>query len=183
MKKNRIASLLSLFAMVGAGIVLVACPGGVLATAVRVCGAVLLGTGLIGTAGQLLKKDKSTRSLPGLILSIAETISGIIVTASPAFIISLFPIITGVMIGLTGIANLFMALDMQRFRVRGWKPAAILSAASIALGVLVFANPFSTMAVIARIAGIILLYNGISGTAIYLADARNKETPIIAEAI
>ena len=72
---------------------------------------------------------------------------------------------------------------MQRFRVRGWKPAAILSAVSIVLGVLVFANPFSTITVLARIAGIILMYNGISGAVIYLADARNKETPIIVEAV
>ena len=165
MKKSKINTIVSMFVMIAVGAFLLIRPGDTLTTAVRIFGIALLVIGAVGVASQLLKKDD--RSVIGLIISAAEAIAGVII-ASPAFVVSLFPIVVGVIVALYGLSDLITALNMKKEDIGAWKLALILSTITIILGVILFMNPFQTMTTLVRIIGVVLVYKGITGLFIWL---------------
>ena len=165
MRKSKINTIVSMLVMIAVGAFLLIRPGDTLTTAVRIFGIALLVIGAVGIASQLLKKDE--RNVIGLIISAAEAIAGVII-ASPAFVVSLFPIVVGVIVALYGLSDLITALNMKKEDIGAWKLALILSTITIILGVILFMNPFQTMTTLVRIIGVVLVYKGITGLFIWL---------------
>lgn len=166
MKRSKMNAIVSMIIMIAVGVFLLIRPGDTLTTAVRIIGIALLVLGAVGIASQLVKKDD--RSVISLIISAVEAVIGIIIIASPAFVVSLFPIIVGVIIALYGLSDLLAALNMKKADNGGWKLALILSVITIILGIVLFANPFKTMSTLVRIIGVVLVYKGVTGLIIRL---------------
>ena len=112
MKKTKINMIVSMLIMIAVGIFLLIRPGDTLTTAVRIFGIALLVLGAVGVVSQLLQKDD--RSVISLIISAVEAVVGIIIIASPAFVVSLFPIVVGVIVALYGLSDLITALNMKK---------------------------------------------------------------------
>ena len=166
MKKTKINMIVSMLIMIAVGIFLLIRPGDTLTTAVRIFGIALLVLGAVGVVSQLLQKDD--RSVISLIISAVEAVVGIIIIASPAFVVSLFPIVVGVIVALYGLSDLITALNMKKADIGSWKLALILAVITIILGVILFANPFKTMSTLVRIIGVVLVYKGVTGLFIRL---------------
>lgn len=152
--------------MLVVGIIFLVYPGGTLITATRILGIALLLMGAVGIVLPLLRKEDM--STPDVIVSAVEAIAGIIVLASPHFVISLYPVIVGIIIALYGLSDVMTALHMKQVDIGSWKTALILAVITVVLGVVVLVNPFKTMSVLVRIVGIVLIYKGITGLFIQL---------------
>lgn len=152
--------------MLVVGIIFLIYPGGTLITATRILGIALLLMGAVGIVLPLLRKEDM--STPDVIVSAVEAIAGIIVLASPSFVISLYPVIVGIIIALYGLSDVMTALHMKQVDIGSWKTALILAVITVVLGVVVLVNPFKTMSVLVRIVGIVLIYKGITGLFIQL---------------
>lgn len=166
MKKSKINAIVSTIIIIAVGVFLLIRPGETLTTAVRLFGIALLVLGAMGVVSQLIKRDD--RSVISLIISVVEAVIGIIIIASPAFVVSLFPIIVGIIIALYGLSDLLAALNMKKADIGSWKIALILSVITIILGIVLFVNPFKTMSTLVRIIGVVLVYKGITGLFIRL---------------
>ncbi len=165
MTKSKISSILAMVFIICIGIFLILSPLGTLAGAIRVIGIMLIVIGVLGAVSYIWFGGMS---VPLLIASIASVIIGIIFTARPYNIVTLLPIFAGVTIALNGVFNLIGAFELKKQGVRRWSSAAVMSGLAILLGILIFANPFSTMATLVRVIGIIVIYNGITGLMIAL---------------
>ena len=168
MKNSKLGKILSLVVIALVGLFLVIYPSDTLNIVVGVFGGALLLIGLIGIVSYFLPKNKNSRSVIDLVVSIVEAIVGLIVVSNIGFVISLFPIFAGVIIAAQGVLYLISALRMKSDNNNSWKLGLVLSLVMIAFGILIFANPFATQATLVRLAGIALIYNAVSGLIICL---------------
>ena len=160
---KKAGNLLGVIVMIIAGIIMIISPGDTLTTAAKILGIALIVYGIIAAAAFFLQKDKEQRSVVKLIYGIVAAVVGIIVLASPQFLIDIFPIVVGVIIAVSGAANLVRTLRVKKNGGSGWQILLVLSLVTIALGILIFANPFGSMSTLIRVIGVILVYNGVVG--------------------
>ena len=158
MKKS--GSVVGALVMVIAGVLLFVYPASSLTAGVRLLGFAILLYGAIGLVTGLTQK-KESRSMPSLIYFALFTIAGIILIANPGFIISIFPIIAGVMIAVSGAESLMRALKLKKRGHERGLLMVILAVITIAFGILIFANPFATQALLVRVFACGLIYNGV----------------------
>lgn len=160
--KKKLAPLLRALILVIVGVILVLYSGDALTTILRIIGIGLLLVGVIGVAGYFLGKDKNIRSFWRMLVAAVETIIGIVILASPKFVLSLYPIVVGVLIILNGLSNLLSAHGMKQREDRSWKVMLILALITIILGIIVICNPFATVSALTSVIGAILVYDGIT---------------------
>ncbi|MBQ9234425.1 MAG: DUF308 domain-containing protein, partial [Lachnospiraceae bacterium] len=118
-------------------------------------------------------KDKNAYVMFQLIGAIIGIVAGIIVLTNRGLVISIFPVLTGVGIAIYGAFGIAQAMTFRRFYTTGWQVPILFSFITVGVGVLIAANPFSTMNTIVRIVGIVLVYNGVVG--IYMQLNRRKK--------
>lgn len=168
MKKTKLYPIVSMLILIVLGIVLIVHPGETLDLAVRLIGAALLLIGAFTVVGQILKKED--RDYLTLCLGAVEAVAGIIVLASPRFVVSLFPVIVGIIVALYGVSDLVAAIRLRRSGANDvW--ALVLAGVTVLLGVILIFAPFKTMTVLVRVIGFILVYKGVTGLLIRLKAA------------
>lgn len=163
MKKLQIsqsgASLITLLL----GCVLLLMPGAALTTVVRIIGVFLL----LAAAAKLIGAFRDRRSViasrflfgNGLLSGLA----GLFLLLKPAAAVSVFPMIAGIIVLLSGLINLSNALECRRMYVNESAAVLIMPIITIVLGAVLLFNPFSAAATLVRVIGCILIYNGITG--------------------
>ncbi|MBR4208981.1 MAG: DUF308 domain-containing protein [Lachnospiraceae bacterium] len=106
------------------------------------------------------EEDKSLiRFGGGIILAVL----GLIVLISPRFLLSFIPTITGILIIAYGILQLFRAQSFKKEEETRWKWMFGISIVTIIGGVIILANPFSTVNYLLMAVGGALVYNGVVG--------------------
>ena len=146
------------------GIVLMVYPNASLTLVCRAVGAIVLITGL-GFVGSYLRVGK-TRWFGKIELvfgSIFAILGGFIVLY-PLGVISIVPIVFGVLLIYHGIANMRQAFELHQYKDRGWWFPVLIAASTIVLGVVIMRNPFGTIEMLMRIIGACLLYDGLMNT-------------------
>ena len=159
--KSKTGSFLSLAIMLVVGVIFLAHPGDTLITAARIIGVALIVIGAIGIASQVLRKDN--KSLVAIVVYAVEVVAGIIIMSSPAFVISLFPIIIGLIVVIYGVSDILASLQMKKRGMDSWKIGIIFAVISVILGILILCHPFGIAANIVRVIGIVLVYKAITG--------------------
>lgn len=95
-----------------------------------------------------------------------QAISGIIICFIFIFgytlLTAVLPVLIGFIIIMLSISKIKLALYQKRSGARKWHLGLVLNTVSSLLGIALFFNPFVTMLSVLRLAGIILLINGIS---------------------
>ena len=147
--------------MIVIGLVLVLWPGHVMTTAMTVLGIALLAGGAISIASWYRGRTRGASYLT-LAEGILMAIAGIVVLASPKFLISIFPVFVGIVILINGVINLAQALDQKKSGYARWPVSLALAILTVVLGLLIVFNPFSTMEVLVMAIGIVIIYNGAS---------------------
>ena len=162
MKKAKSASVLVSLVILALGVILVIKPGSTLNFICRIVGIAFLLAAAVGAVFALGAGAGDRRSRTLFILGAAiAAIAGIILLANPRFVISLLPIAVGLGVIANGAVNLSQAISISRSGRHGGIHI-VLAVATIVLGILIFANPFSTIELLVRIMGIILIYDGVS---------------------
>ena len=171
--KSKFTNILKLIIIVALGLVLIFYPGQTLDTAVKALGIVIIVAGAVALISSLTQKDKNAYVMFQLIGAIIGIVAGIIVLTNRGLVISIFPVLTGVGIAIYGAFGIAQAMTFRRFYTTGWQVPILFSFITVGVGVLIAANPFSTMNTIVRIVGIVLVYNGVVG--IYMQLNRRKK--------
>ena len=171
--KSKFTNILKLIIIVALGLVLIFYPGQTLDTAVKALGIVIIVAGAVAFISSLTQKDKNAYVMFQLIGAIIGIVAGIIVLTNRGLVISIFPVLTGVGIAIYGAFGIAQAMTFRRFYTTGWQVPILFSFITVGVGVLIAANPFSTMNTIVRIVGIVLVYNGVVG--IYMQLNRRKK--------
>lgn len=161
MKTGKISIIISSTIIAIVGAVLFIWPSWTLSTLCLIVGTAFIVAAITGAVFSFLEKDSMPFRILYTIGAIICFILGLIFINSQSFIISLIPIIVGVGLLVNGVLNLIQAVSIRR---NGGKGALhlILAILTIGFGVLIFANPFSTMEIFIKAIGIMLIYDGIS---------------------
>jgi len=157
--KNKIIPIIEMLVLIVAGIVLICNPGGSLTTAVTIIGIALAVYGVVAIIRYLADKEKSG---PDLVAGIIAVVAGIFVLCAPKVVVSIFPVIIGILVavaGLKGIASAFAA----RKRSGGWLLSCVLSLITLIIGIVILLNPFGTVETVVVVLGVVLIYIGITG--------------------
>ena len=139
--------------------------GSVLAVAMIVIGAVYLGSFFLN----FLTNGFS------VFLGIMILAVGIWFLLQPAVIVSLIPIVIGVLLLFHGIRALKEILEARKFGFRAWGAGLILAIVSIVCGLICVFDAFGVMEKAVILVGIILIFNGVSNLWITLSASHAEK--------
>ena len=159
MLRSKLSAVISAIVMLAAGVLLFLYPGKSLIIAARILGGAVLLYGLVGAVGYLLASPDD-RSYVKLILYLLIGIVGAAILISPGFIIDIFPILTGILIVISGLDTIVTGFSLKRAG-GSMTLLLVLGLVTLALGALIIANPFKVQATLVRIIGAVLVYSGV----------------------
>jgi uncharacterized membrane protein HdeD (DUF308 family) len=145
-------------ALILIGIMFLISPVSSMVTIARAIGIIMIAAGVMDIVISIRSTGRplSILTLGSLVLALL----GMWVFQHPSFILSSINLVCGVIIIASAVTSLGQAAQMRR---SGWDGSLsmVLSVAGIILGVLIVLNPFSTAKMLARIIGIVAIYQGI----------------------
>lgn len=101
----------------------------------------------------------SSGDLVGGIIGVA---AGSLLLSHPEFIISIIPLIIGIVITVIGINKVKETMDIKNSGYANWGTLIVPALLVLGLGVFIVFNPFDTVTLTVRIIGATLVFNGIS---------------------
>ena len=141
------------------GVVLIAWPGETINIVCKVLAAGLIILGIVEIFSYITNKGgyMFTGAL-GLIVLIV----GVWIFLKPGSIVSLIPIVIGVILAVHGVQDVKMALESKNGGYDRWWIMLIIAIISIAFGVLCIVNAFGMVKLAMQFVGAALIYDGIS---------------------
>ena len=146
------------------GIVLVAYPNTSLTLVCRAVGVIVLITGLGFVFGYLKSGKSHWYGKIELVFGTILAIVGGFLVLRPLGLISIIPIIFGILFIYHGLANMRQAFELRQYKDKGWWLPVLIAATTIVLGVGIISNPFKTIEAIMRVIGACLIYDGLVNT-------------------
>lgn len=146
------------------GIVLVAYPSTSLTLVCRAVGAIVLVTGLSFVFSYLRVGKTRWYGKIELVFGSIFAILGGFILLYPLGILSIVPLVFGVLLIYHGIANVRQAFELHLYKDKGWWLPVLIAATTMILGVVIMKNPFGTMDILMRIIGACLIYDGLMNT-------------------
>lgn len=124
--------------------------------------------------------DKLLHPFSG-ILGLIVLLVGVWIFLKPASVVSLIPIVIGVILVIHGIQDLKLAIEAKGNIYEKWWIMLIIALVSLVLGVLCIVNAFGMVKLATQIIGIALVYDGISdlwivNRTVHAAKAAKEET-------
>lgn len=98
---------------------------------------------------------------PNFILPVVMAIFGFVIIVRPSIIVSILPVIVGIVLIISGIMKLQDSFNLKKYAYKKWFVVLIFSIVSIVLGVVVILNPFGTGLLFIRIVGIFFTVDGL----------------------
>lgn len=143
------------------GIILLIWPGTSLIIMAKCIGAAVAIGGLFA-AYQFFKDHDSAVKTLLLVMAGVMIICGAVIFLHPEELVKLIPMIMGILVLLSGIINLGETFTLSRQRYNRWWLSLIIALLTIGAGIFLITRAFSLAALITRVAGGILLFDGLS---------------------
>jgi len=143
------------------GIILLIWPGTSLIIMAKCIGAAVAIGGLFAAYQFFRDHDSAVKSLL-LVMAAVMIICGVVIFLHPEELVKLIPMIMGILVLLSGIINLGETFTLSRQRYNRWWLSLIIAVLTIGAGIFLITRAFSLAALITRIAGGILLFDGVS---------------------
>ena len=143
------------------GIILLVWPSTSLLIMGKCVGAFLALGGLAAAFMFFRDHESATRSLL-LVMAAVMLICGIVIFLHPQDLVKLIPTIMGILVMISGLINLGETFVLTRNKYGKWWISLIVSIVTIAAGIFLVRNAFNLASLITRIAGGILVFDGIS---------------------
>ena len=133
---------------------------------------VLILAGAVSMICYLLRSAQDNYYRNDFLYGLVGIALGIIVLYKIELIISLVPVILGIMVLISGCAKLQDVIDMKRMNSGNWIVLLVIAGIDVLFGGLLIANPFKAATVLFRLIGVGLVFSGITDcvTIIYFAD-------------
>lgn len=173
MKKFRADMMMSALFSIVMGVILVAWPETTLDIICKAIAIILIVMG----AAELVSYfwNKIAYSLSG-VLGLVVLLIGIWIFVKPQSVLSLIPIVIGVILAVHGVQDLKVAFDTKRNGYTKWWSMLLMAIISLALGIICIVNAFGMVTLTMQIIGIALVYDGISDIwIVYKASKVAKE--------
>ncbi len=155
-RTRRLSSVLTAVFCIAAGAVLIAFPQDAVRWTCMALGALLLVAGVFNLVSFLRGGRLRSAFQFDLVVGIVLSIIGLWLLLRPDSVVALVQYIFGAMILIHGLIQMHAAISL-----RGGIAPILLSAVPVILGIVVIMDPFSSLAMLVVLIGIILLYNGI----------------------
>ncbi len=151
-------AVVSSVALILIGVMFLVAPVSSMITIARAIGIILM---IAGVAEVVISVRSTGRPISILVVgNVLLALVGLWIFRNPSFILTSVNLVCGVIIVVSALTSFLQAAQMRR---SGWDGsfAMVLTGAGIILGVLIILNPFSTIKTLARIIGIVTIYQGI----------------------
>ncbi len=145
-----------------AGLVLLIFPEATTKTIAYLVAALLVLMGIAQIIGYFKNEPGIGKYSGGMVLGIFLLVVGLLVYYKSETIISIIPVILGVIILISGVAKLQQAIDLARMKMGSWSTVLVVALLNIVLGGVIIFNPFSTVMTLLRFVGVGLIYSGLS---------------------
>lgn len=145
-----------------AGLILLFFPETTTKTIAYMAAATILLMGLTQLIGYFRSSPADGRYSGGIVLGIFFIVVAAVLFFNAEAVISIIPIILGVIILLSGIVKFQQSIDLARMKVSRWSTVLATAILNVILGLVVILNPFSTVTTLLQLVGIGLIYSGIS---------------------
>ena len=148
------------------GLILVLFPATALTSVSYVLGGLAIAMGVIRTV-RYFKQDHTYPFLfqSDLVVGLLSVGFGIFMVSQPDTVMSLLPLIFGMLLVGCGIGGILRAVDAKKAGFASWGLLLGLAIVSIVLGGLIMSNPFSAMETAVIIIGASLIYQGVTDIA------------------
>lgn len=146
------------------GIVLVAYPDTSMTLVCRAVGVIVLITGLGLVFGYLKSGKEHWYGKIELVFGTILAIVGGFLILRPLGLISIIPIIFGILFIYHGLANMRQAMELRQYKDKGWWLPVLIAATTVLLGIFIINYPIRTMDIIMRVIGACLIYDGLANT-------------------
>ena len=146
------------------GIVLVAYPDTSMTLVCRTVGVIVLITGLGLVFGYLKSGKEHWYGKIELVFGTILVIVGGFLILRPLGLISIIPIIFGILFIYHGLANMRQAMELRQYKDKGWWLPVLIAATTVLLGIFIINYPIRTMDIIMRVIGACLIYDGLANT-------------------
>ena len=143
------------------GIILLIWPAASLIIMAKCIGA-LVAIGGLAAAYQFYKDHDSPAKSLLLVMAAVMIICGAVIFLHPEELIKLIPMIMGILVLISGLINLGETFTLSKKRYSRWWLSLIIAVITIGAGLFLITRAFSLAALITRIAGGILLFDGLS---------------------
>ena len=167
MRQTKLLHIFEMLLICGLGLTLVLYPRKSWETALVILGFALLAGGIIAVGYYLLilrkRENPDQSAMMVCIAGLVAAALGVIIIVKPSLFNRLFQAAAGILVAFSGILNLVKAIDMKKDGGKGWPVLLVLSLITIALGVLIFINPFTAQKTLVILVGCVLIYNGVLG--------------------
>lgn len=141
------------------GIVLIAYRGNAVATIIRILGYLLFVGAVVYIIAYFVGKD-GIRNPSQLASGILCALFGIICVATPGWLVSLFPVVLGIVLIISSIFNLSVLLSSP-FHTGIGGLSLVLSILTLIFGILAIVDPWGTANILILFIGLTYLINGI----------------------
>ena len=143
------------------GIILLIWPATSLIIMAKCVGA-LVAIGGLAAAYQFYKDHDSPAKSLLLVMAAVMIICGAVIFLHPEELVKLIPMIMGILVLISGLINLGETFTLSKKRYSRWWLSLIIAVITIGAGLFLITRAFSLAALITRIAGGILLFDGLS---------------------
>lgn len=143
------------------GIILLIWPAASLIIMAKCIGA-LVAIGGLAAAYQFYKDHDSPAKSLLLVMAAVMIICGAVIFLHPEELVKLIPMIMGILVLISGLINLGETFTLSKKRYSRWWLSLIIAVITIGAGLFLITRAFSLAALITRIAGGILLFDGLS---------------------
>lgn len=175
--KKLIASLASPILTVIIGIILIANSVGSTVLICRIIGIILLISGAFFTGSSLLNGSLHRF---GVIPGAFQLILGLIITSRPDKMIAFLTVFIGIIVLVKSIGLLEHSLENKKLGFSFWWVSATIAVIMAVLGIIIIFNPFGAVSTVMKVAGTIIIVQGISDIiAIIRSDKLSKNSGFI----
>lgn len=143
------------------GLILLIWPASSLMIIAKTLG-VLLAAGGIASGVFYFKDYKSVAKTVLLVMGVIMIVCGVVIFLHPEELVKLIPTIMGILVLLSGIINLGETFTLTRQKYTRWWISLVISVVTITAGVFLVVKAFDLVAIITRLAGGILVFDGLS---------------------
>ncbi len=159
MKRVKADLILSAVLCVALGVVLLVWPAETIDIFCKVLAAGVVLMGAVQLISYLRERD--IHPFAG-VLGLLLVLVGIWIFVRPASIVSLIPIVIGVILCAHGIQDVKLAIETKANGYERWWSILLIAVVSLALGVICIVNAFGVVTLALQFIGIALIYDGIS---------------------
>ncbi|MBR1759526.1 MAG: DUF308 domain-containing protein [Lachnospiraceae bacterium] len=160
-RKFKVTHYLSALLLVAAGVILVIWPEMTLTTICMVIGGIVAAVGVFYIIAYFVRDRLKSILGMDLVLGLLITAVGILILTHTKTVISMIPVIFGVVLLISSLVKVQTAVDMKRLHVKRWWITLLFAVMTIILAVVLIRNPFEAMATLMVYVGICFIVDGI----------------------